>query len=614
MEQIHPFSDLPTGVARSWRSLPRVSRGAFGLVRQAAPRALAVSVLLRLVSGVAIGALLLAGGRALRRVLEAGGDAAPSLATTLPPVLALAVLGVGVSILGAVALELEDVLGALVSRDARERVLRVASTVELRAFDSPAFHDRLERAVMGAHLRPMEVVSGVLSLVGALAGLVAIGFVLMLMQPWLLPLTVAAAVPLLLAAARAGDVQFGFTVKMTANERERGYLFDLMTSRAAAAELRALDLGPSLVARHAELFERHIAELRHAARRRLRLTLHGAVASAVISSGTIALLLWLALSGHMDLAEAGVALGAVVLISQRLSSLVSSVGQLYESARFVDDMWSFIGPPRAPSLVGPRTTISGSTLRMEDVSFTYPGAAVPAVSGVTLELAPGEVVALVGENGSGKTTLAKLLARLYRPDGGRVLVDGRDAGDLPSDALRESVAVVFQDHLRLALSAAENIGVGDARRMHDRDGIVRAAEQAGIDMALRALPYGYDTLLAPEFDGGADLSLGQWQRLALARAFFRDAPVVVLDEPTAALDPRAEHALLEHVRELLAGRSVLVISHRLSSVRSADRIHVLDAGEIVESGTHDELMDVDGRYAELFRLQAAAYVNEPEAV
>jgi ATP-binding cassette subfamily B protein len=612
MEALHPLADLPAGLSPSWRALPRLIAGGVALVRRAAPREFALSVALRVVNGIALGALLVVGERALRAILS-GATAGASLSGLLLPVLALAALTVLVSALGALTGALEDVLGALVARHAHERVLGVACAAELEAYDSPDFHDRLERATLGAHLRPLELVNGLLTLAGALAGLVAIGAVLVSLELWLLPLALAAAVPLLLAAARAGNVQFGFTYVMTPADRERAYLFDLLTGRPAAAEVRAFGLGGLLRPRHAALYDQHIAGLRQAARRRLSLTLQGAAASAFITGATISLVLWLAASGRMPLAEAGVALGSVVLISQRLSAVVAGAGQLYESARFVDDMWSFLAPERpSPATAGAAPT-TFSSLRVEDVSFTYPQAARPALRAVSLEIAAGEVIALVGENGSGKTTLAKLLARLYLPTEGRILWDGVDISQLDAEALRRSVAVVFQDYLRYALTARENIGAGDCQRIGQHDAIARAARQAGIDAALRALPRGYETLLAPEWEGGADLSLGQWQRVALARAFFRDAPFVVLDEPTAALDPRAEHALLERIRGLFADRSVLVISHRLASVRAADRIYVLDRGEIVECGTHDDLVREGGRYAELYALQAAAYALEAEA-
>ncbi len=244
---------------------------------------------------------------------------------------------------------------------------------------------------------------------------------------------------------------------------------------------------------------------------------------------------------------------------------------------------------------------------MNDVHFRYPGTTEDALHGVSLQIGAGEVVALVGENGSGKTTLAKLISHVFTPTSGRILWDGVDAQDLPAQEVRSHIAVIFQDFVRYQLSARENIGFGRPEAMEDMQGIVEAAERGGAHPFLTRLPQEYDTLLGKSFWGGHDLSLGQWQRVAISRAFFRDAGFLVLDEPTASLDARSEHALFEKMREVAGGRALLLISHRFSTVRSADRIYVLHEGRIVEQGSHDELMTLDGRYAELFNLQARSY-------
>jgi len=246
-------------------------------------------------------------------------------------------------------------------------------------------------------------------------------------------------------------------------------------------------------------------------------------------------------------------------------------------------------------------------IEAEEVTFSYPGSDRVALRSVSLRIEPGEVVALVGGNGSGKTTLAKLLAGLYLPSEGRVCWDGRDTREVDRSELLSHTAVVFQDFIRYALSAGDNIALGRHELAFDTAGIVRAAEQAGADRDISGLPEGYATLLGPAFIDGTDLSTGQWQRVALARTFFRDAPLVILDEPTAALDAKAEHELFARIGELFADRSVLLISHRFSTVRSADRIYVLSEGYVVESGTHEELLALGGTYAELFTLQASPY-------
>jgi ATP-binding cassette, subfamily B, bacterial len=248
-------------------------------------------------------------------------------------------------------------------------------------------------------------------------------------------------------------------------------------------------------------------------------------------------------------------------------------------------------------------------LDVDHITFTYPSGDRPALTDVSLHIDEGEVVALVGENGSGKTTLAKLLARLYAPQRGAIRWDGVDISGADPGELRRSVAVIFQDFLHYYLKAPDNIGLGRHEAIDELEQIRDAARHADAEAFLAALPSGYETMLGPEFEGGTDLSVGQWQRIALARAFFRDAPFVILDEPTAALDPRAEHDLFERIRALLSGRTVLLISHRFSSVRSADRIYVLEHGRITEDGTHAQLMDRGGVYAELFSLQAASYLD-----
>jgi ATP-binding cassette subfamily B protein len=323
-------------------------------------------------------------------------------------------------------------------------------------------------------------------------------------------------------------------------------------------------------------------------------------------------LIALALGGELSLGSAAAAAGAMILIGQRLAYAGFSSEALLESAMFIEDYLAFVedAPGAPPPKVGGGAGPSAGEVVADDVWFTYPSGDRPALRGVSLRISPGEVVALVGANGSGKTTLAKLLGALYVPDRGRVLLHGADTATADRAALRRDVAVVFQDFLRYALPARDNIALGRHERYDEEAAIRVAAERAGADRDIEALAHAYDTQLGPVFFGGVDLSLGQWQKVALARVFFRDAPFVILDEPTAALDARAEHELFARIRELFEDRSVLLISHRFSTVREADRIHVLDGGEVVEAGTHDELMARGGLYAELFSLQASAY-REP---
>ena len=596
-------------VDRSLRRLPRLCREAVRLVWAAGRRELLVVLAIKAVNGLGLAAVLLLGKGVLDGVIAAGRSGAGA-STVLPRLLVLTVVVAGLGFLSAIGREHREILAELASRHAQSQIIDVACAVELEAYDTPAFHDRLVRAAGGGQFRPWQVVEGLTGLAGAVVGIAGITLALLALQPWLVPLVLAAAVPLLIAVAKGGELMFGFRHRMTEAERRRGYLYMLLSGKDAAKELRAFGLGGFLRERYDRLYDEHMAELRKVARRRLRVSLLGNLATTVVLAGIVAALLVLALNGQIGLADAGTAAGAVFILGERLMNAVFSSGMLYESSLFIEDFTSFVAMapevearrPRAPAPQGFRR------LRVEDVSFTYPSGASPAVAGVSMEIGAGEIVALVGENGSGKTTLAKLLCRLYLPQGGRVLWDSVDTSTVDPDGLRRSVAVIFQDFLHYALPAAENVGMGNQQWIGDLGAIRGAAVHAGAVEFLAKLPEGYETVLGPEFQGGKELSVGQWQRVALARAFFRDAPFIILDEPTAALDARAEHELFESIRTLCRGRSVLLISHRFSSVRSADRIYVLHGGRVVESGSHDELMGLGGRYAELFTLQASAYL------
>jgi ATP-binding cassette subfamily B protein len=336
----------------------------------------------------------------------------------------------------------------------------------------------------------------------------------------------------------------------------------------------------------------------------------GGGATALATAASFTLLFALVASGRTSLAAAGAALVAVRVLAGRLAQLSSSAASLLESSLFLDDLTDFeLGLPAVAVDDRSEAPRLGDIV-VEHVSFRYPETDRDALTDVTVRVGIGEVVALVGENGSGKTTLSKIVAQLYEPTEGRMIWNGADALRFTTESRRRQVSVTFQDFVRFALPVEDNISLGRGQLRAEARDVTTAAKLAGADEFVRGLADGYATLLGKEFVGGVDLSVGQWQRLALARAFYRDARLVVLDEPTASLDARAEHALFEVVRDLFVDRAVLLITHRLSSVRNADRIYVLEGGSIAEEGDHESLLANGGLYAELYDLQAAGFAEE----
>ena len=611
----------PPADQRTVRRLPALVARAVRLVRHAGGRVFWASVAVQLLAGGVVTAQVLAARLVLDQVIEAdrAGDGVGAVAPALLLLVGLtAVLGLS----GAAARELSMLLTELVGRDATGRILDVASTVDLEAYEDSGFHDRLERARFNANNRPVMAVNGLLGMLnGAVAALgVTVG--LLILHPSLVPVTLVGLVPLWVAENRNGRAWYRFAVDMTPVDRERAYLANTLGSKPLAKEVRAFGIASFLRDRFDGLYARRIAALRMLVGSRLRTALVGSVLASAGTALTLLLLFWLLLSDRLDLASAGAAVLGITYLGQRLRAFATSAGTLYESSLFIEDYFDFLdlapavpaGPGTDPGRPDPSALPPPTfdRIALDDVSFTYPGTTEPALRHVSLEIGHGEVVALVGANGSGKTTLAKVLGLLYRPSSGHVRWDGVAVESEATDAHRRSVAVIFQDFGQYWLSARDNIAIGDVDRRHDLDAVEAAARAVHADEFLAPLPLGYDTVLSRLVEGGRDLSIGQWQRVALARALFRDAPLVIMDEPTAALDPAAEARLFDSIRDLAADRSVLLISHRFSSVRAADRIHVLDHGEVVESGSHDELMARGGRYATMFTLQASAYLDPDE--
>jgi ATP-binding cassette subfamily B protein/ATP-binding cassette subfamily C protein len=486
------------------------------------------------------------------------------------------------------------------------RLYDLTSQVELAAFDDPDFHDRMQRARDRGSGSASRVVNNVIDCLTAFAGIAAAATVVGVLQPILLVVLLAAQLPEAWAAIRSARISYVTQFALIDSYRRKYILADLIAERRTAAELRSFTMRAFLLDRLSRLaaYTRD-AELAAARRQTVTRVLAGAMGGIATVGVYTALGLLLAV-GAMPLSVAGTAVLAIRSAQAALQQLMYAVNRCYEEGLYFSDYLAFCddAKSRLPAPGERPAPAEFERIVASDITFRYPGADEPALRDVSVEIGRGEVVALVGENGSGKTTLAKVLAGLYQPASGTVSWDSVNIADLDGEPLRERIAVIAQDHGNWPLTVRHNITMG---RALDDGLLAAAAEASGADTVIADLAKGYDTLLARQFKDGAELSGGQWQRIAAARGFYRTVPLLIMDEPTAALDARAEYALFSSIRTLALDRSVLIITHRLASVRQADRIYVLARGSVAEAGTHGELMELGGQYAELYTLQASQY-------
>ena len=608
MDLATPAQDQRKSVGRLTRLLAR----SLSMVWQSARKPFAALIGLQILNAVALVFQVIAIQLALTAILTisssaAGGSGVPW--NLVQPVLLLAGATALTAVIASVQAGLGRYAGELVAAVMWQRVLHVATRVDLRKFESARFYDRLQRVQASALTRPYQITYGLVGTIGAVVASIGLLVAIMLVQPALLPLLLIAGVPVLITSRRQSQLEFDFLARQTQSMRLRTYLTWVQTGRDEAKEVRAFGLARNFGKRLNTLYAEYLRDLAQHLLQRSKLGAIGSLGSAVLLALTLVLLVWLISTGRLSIAEAAAALVAIRLLASQVQNGFTGVQAIFESGLFIDDLDGFL--TLAPAAEGGSREIAPPAefrrIRADAVSFSYPGRSQLALQAANIEINSGEVVALVGENGSGKTTLAKVIAGLYEPGSGAVRWDGIDVRGFRPELFRERVAIIFQDFVRYALSAEENIAIARPDDEIDHAAIREAAKIADADAFLSALPAGYQTPLSRRFAGGHELSGGQWQKVAIARAFYRRAPLVIIDEPTASLDARAEYELFSSLHEVLRGRTALIISHRFSTVRTADRIYVLDHGRVVEHGSHDELMDLGGRYAELFHLQASAY-------
>ncbi len=594
---------------RGFFSVFRYSRHAVRLVWETNRPLLAAAALLTLAGGLLPAGVAWVGAQ----IVDAVVTAMRSATHELRPVLRLVLLeGLLVALLAGVQRGLslcQALLRAQLGQRVNVMILEKALTLELRHFEDSEFYDKLTRARREASSRPLSLVMRTFGLVQNTISLLSFGVLLVNFSPWTVAVLLLAGVPAFIAEAKFSGDAFRLFRWRSPETRMQMYLETVLAREDHAKEVRLYGLGERFLARYRAIFSRLYREDRALSIRR---DSWGFALSLVATATLYAAYAWIAVAT----VKGGITLGRMTMYlmlfrqgQAAVTSILSAVGGMYEDNLYLSTLYDYLDTPvDTPPGKAVRGPHPEDGIRFERVSFVYPDSTEPTLRDIDLHLPPGSSLALVGENGSGKTTLIKLLTRLYAPNSGRILFEGLDIREWDEAALRNRVGVIFQDFARYQLQVGENVGAGDEAHFEDEARWRDAAAKGQAAEFIEELPQGYGTQLGKWFRDGRELSGGQWQKVALSRAFMRTgADVLVLDEPTAAMDARAEAEIFEHFRQLSRGRITILISHRFSTVRMADQIAVLDRGRIIERGSHAELCAAGGHYAQLFALQARGY-------
>ncbi len=503
----------------------------------------------------------------------------------------------------------QSLLRALLGQKVNVLILEKAGSLSLAQFEDSEFYDKLTRARREASTRPLGLVNKTFGLAQNGISLVSFGFLLVQFSPWALLILAVGALPVFLSEAKFSGDAFRLFRWRSPQTRMQMYLETVLAREDSIKEVKLFGLEPLLLDRYRKIFDTLYGEDRRLTIRRESWGFGLGLLGTLAFYGAYAWVVVETVGGQLTLGEMTMYLMVFKQGQAALSASLTAVSGMYEDNLYLSNLYEYLEQPVAPQ-AGTLTegALPGDGIRFEQVGFTYPGAERPALSGISLHLRPGESLALVGANGSGKTTLIKLLTRLYEPDEGRILLDGSDLREWDVQALRRRVGVIFQDFVRYQMKVGENLGAGDVLAFEDEARWQEAARRGLADDFIATMPGGYHTQLGRWFKGGQELSGGQWQKIALSRAYMREsADILVLDEPTAAMDAAAEAAVFADFRKHSHDKMTMLISHRFSTVRTADQILVIDGGEILEQGDHASLMAANGRYARLFRLQAKGY-------